>query len=415
MRSVLDLGSNGGRRYHRVAECGSPRQPPHRRTWLVVCCLSVGSLCSVLIQPAVAQAAPSVWSVTNSPNEGSGQDLLFDVSCVTSTFCMAVGYFYNVEFEKQTLVESLAGGTWSWDSSPSAGLDSYLYGVSCSSSTSCIAVGYYTNSSGDDQTLAESWNGSEWSITPTPNSSTSDDYLQGVSCYGQSNCVAVGYGYPSDVSETLVESWDGNTWSIVSSPSEADDSYLDGVSCTGSMHCQAVGYYQDDSIDSTQTLAESWNGSSWSITSSPSPGNGNGTELFGVSCPKVSSCVAVGFYGHTYRTLVESWNGDTWSVVRSPNPKSLQTELFGVSCQKSNDCVAVGGYYTRPDREKTLVESWNGSKWSITPSPSPQGTDNVRRPIPELDGVSCSGSTDCVAVGHYLNRSKVKTLVETGS
>ena len=144
MRSVLDLGSNGGRRYHRVAECGSPRQPPHRRTWLVVCCLSVGSLCSVLIQPAVAQAAPSVWSVTNSPNEGSGQDQLFDVSCVTSTFCMAVGYFYNVEFEKQTLVESLAGGTWSWDSSPSAGLDSYLYGVSCSSSTSCIAVGYYT-------------------------------------------------------------------------------------------------------------------------------------------------------------------------------------------------------------------------------------------------------------------------------
>ena len=195
--------------------------------------------------------------------------------------------------------------------------------------------------------MAESWNGSEWSITPTPNSSTSDDYLQGVSCYGQSNCVAVGYGYPSDVSETLVESWDGNTWSIVSSPSEADDSYLDSVSCTGSMHCQAVGYYQDDSIDSTQTLAESWNGSSWSITSSPSPGNGNGTELFGVSCPKVSSCVAVGFYGHTYRTLVESWNGDTWSVVRSPNPKSLQTELFGVSCQKSNDCVAVGGYYTR--------------------------------------------------------------------
>lgn len=410
MRNALHLGSNEGRN-DGGPDSGSPGRSPLRRAWWLLCWLSVGSLCTVMIQPSVAQAAPSLWSVTRSPDAGAGSDpgnQLLSISCPTSTFCMAVGY-WSVEsptYETQTLIESWDGSTWSLDSSPEL-ISSYLYGVSCSAPTSCMAVGYSSSNYVDQQTLAESWNGSQWSISPTPSPSPTSGQLEGVSCTGPSSCIAVGPG-------TLVESWDGTNWSIVSSPSEGNNSDLDSVSCNSAAQCQAVGYYIN-STDSYQTLAETWNGSTWSITSSPSPGRGHNTELFGVSCPTVSSCVAVGFYGRTYKSLVESWNGGTWSVVPSPNPTSLETELFGISCRKSNDCVAVGGYYPGTGSEHTLVESWNGSGWSITSSPSPQGSNNAVSPIPELDGVSCSKSRACVAVGHYLTRSKVKTLVETGT
>ncbi len=412
MRNLFDFRSIRGRR-HRAPDSCSLGAPRTRRAWLLVCCVSAGMVCIAMIPPSAAQAAPSVWSVTRSPNAGQGfgqgANELFGVSCFSSTFCMAVGYFYFPP-SNQTLVEKWDGSTWMSGSSAGEGDFGVLDAVSCTSPTSCVAVGY-DSASGNDQTLAESWNGTTWSITPTPDPGGTYDELEGVSCTSASSCIAVGVG-PNG---TLVESWDGSTWSVVPSPSEGDGSSLASVSCTSAAQCEAVGSYSVDT-DLNQTLAESWDGSAWSITPSPSPGPGHGTEFLGVSCPTTSNCVAVGYYGAFDKPLVESWDGSTWSVVHSPNPTARDgAELFGVSCLKSKDCVAVGGYYPGTHSEKTLVESWNGSSWSITPSPSPEGTDNAVNPIPELDGVSCTKSTACVAVGHYLNSSKVKTLVETGS
>ena len=205
------------------------------------------------------------------------------------------------------------------------------------------------------------------------------------------------YNNDSDLQNTLIESWNGSIWSVVASPTPPPSMVnpdLVGVACIGPSSCQAVGYYSD-ALDADQTLVESWTGGEWSISPSPSPGNGHGTQLFGVSCATASSCVAVGYHAAVPKPLIESWNGSTWSVVRSPNPTSAETDLFGVSCKKANQCVAVGGYYPHPgSKEKTLVESWQGTSWSITPSPSPEGTGNPypQQGLPELDGVSCSSS-----------------------
>jgi hypothetical protein len=329
---------------------------------------------------------------------------------------MAVGYFY-VPYSNQILTELWNGTTWRNQSSAGMGDDGVLEDVSCMSPSNCMAVGYYSDTPEDAQTLAESWNGTQWSVTTTPNPSATYDQLKGVSCTGSTSCIAVGEVVNSSgPNETLVESWDGTSWSVVPSPSVGVDSSLESVSCNGPTQCQAIGSYTADSTGPSQTLAESWNGSVWSITPSPSPGPGHTTALLGVSCPTTSNCIAVGYYGATHKPLVESWDGGTWSVVRSPNPKADDdAELFGVSCHKSNDCVAVGGYFPGKYSERTLVESWNGRAWSITPSPSPEGTDNAVHPIPELDAASCTASTACVAVGHYLNKSMTKTLVETGS
>ena len=166
--------------------------------------------------------------------------------------------------------------------------DNSLNGVSCVTTTSCKAVGHYVsqyvNSVGTYLTLAESWNGSKWSISSTPNvSGSNDNYLSGVSCKSTTSCQAVGYYVNgSGVDQTLAESWNGSGWTLLGSPNVgAGDNELTSVSCKSATSCQAVGYDVNGSGD-YQTLAESWNGSSWSLATSSDIGTSN-NQLYGVS------------------------------------------------------------------------------------------------------------------------------------
>jgi hypothetical protein len=43
------------------------------------------------------------------------------------------------------------------------------------------------------------------------------------------------------------------------------------------------------------TLAERWNGSSWTVQTTPSPVGSYGSGLAGVSCTSLSTCNAVGY------------------------------------------------------------------------------------------------------------------------
>ena len=75
------------------------------------------------------------------------------------------------------------------------------------------------------------------------------------------------------------------------------------------------------------------------------------------------------------KTLVERWNGTSWSIVTSPNPSGATfAVLSGVSCPSTTSCYAVG----ESALDKTLVEHWNGTSWSIVASPNPSGADRLR-------------------------------------
>ena len=47
-------------------------------------------------------------------------------------------------------------------------------------------------------------------------------------------------------------------------------------------------------------------------------------------------------------TLIESWNGSRWSVVPSPNPGPGVTWLNGVSCAATDACNAAGSTSPKP-------------------------------------------------------------------
>jgi hypothetical protein len=150
--------------------------------------------------------------------------------------------------------------------------------------------------------------------------------------------------------------------------------------------------------------------SSWTTVSSPN--RGIQSSLQAVSCTSPTSCVAVGDYFNAigFRTLVESWNGYTWTIVASPDQgNGFINQLDGVSCTSSTRCVAVGDYLNATSEFRTLVESWNGYTWTIVASPN-QGTA-----ASFLSAVSCTSSSRCVAVGDYRNATgEDQTLVETG-
>ena len=283
-----------------------------------------------------------------------------------------------------------------------------LIGVSCTSTTDCVAVGSINGDFGQSFTLVESWNGITWSVVPSPSPSPSPlgrySALRSVSCTGPTNCTAVGYtGDGSGSFQTLIESWNGSAWSIVPSPNPMSASELDAVSCTGSASCVAVGTDGDGTAQ--LTLVESWNGTAWSVVSSPSP-TSVGSSLRGVSCISSTSCVAVGSYSfdsaHPQQTLIESWNGTAWSIVPSPSPMSF-SGLNGVSCTSTTACTAVGGQVDAGgSTTDTLNESWNGSAWSVVASPTLGFGNTARAVVNAANGVSCAVAARCLAVGDLV-------------
>jgi hypothetical protein len=96
--------------------------------------------------------------------------------------------------------------------------------------------------------------------------------------------------------------------------------------------------------------------------------------------------------------LIEEWDGSVWSLVDNPNASSTYNEIDSVSCTSETFCMAVGRYGSEPN-QLALSDMWNGTGWQVVPTYDPGTTYNW------LTSVSCLSSTDCMSVGVYLNSS----------
>ena len=386
------------------------------------------AMLSFAAAPALSMPlAPSglAWSIVTSPNtSATHENVLSGVTCTSASDCWDVGYVYTGFFPPQgaqTLVEHWNGAAWSIVRSPntSATQDNYLSGVTCTSASDCWAVGDYVIPNGNGfyySTLVEHWNGAAWSIIPSPNASTrQDNQLRGVTCTSASDCWAVGQ-YNTDFSSphTLVEHWNGAAWSIVLT-NITQENVPFGVTCTSASDCWAVGYWgTTDNI--FHTFAAHWNGAAWSFVTSPNTSTTQPNRLDGVTCSSASDCWAVGGYwddANVSHTLTEHWNGTAWSIVTSPNTSVTESNrLFGVTCNSASDCWAVGNtFFTNPGGDsviQTLVEHWNGAAWSIVTSPN----HTTPTPYDSLYGVTCTSASDCWAVGASLGENAYQTLIE---
>jgi hypothetical protein len=323
--------------------------------------------------------------------------------------------------------QAMGPSPWLPVASPSPSpTDDVLNGVTCSSSSECVAVGYQEGAGGVPQALIETGTGINWVVTPSPATGAQYSVLMGVSCVGAEYCVAVGYDGSGGVegegglAQTLIETWNGSAWSVTVSGNPTGDtvSVLNSVSCVAkNYYCVAAGY--EETTGDAQTLVEVSQDQStaWKVKASADSNSGD-SILNGVSCTSPTYCVAVGESdgSDVAQTLVESWNGSVWAGVASGNQGGGGNSFYGmgdnvlyaVSCAGPADCVAVGTYINNSRVPQTLVEqsSSQGEPWSVAPSDNPGSGGNV------LDGVSCNLVTGCVSVGFDDNGTTDDTLNE---
>jgi hypothetical protein len=339
------------------------------------------------------------WSLITSPNQ-IGNGTLTSVAAVSATDSWAVG-----TDDSGGLIERWNGSTWSFESSPNPELSVHFGGVAAASASDIWAVGSYFTTSGARQTITEHWNGAKWSIIPSPNSGLQINHLASVAVLSSTNVWAVGYYEDSSGnSQTLIEQWNGTKWSIVPNPNPgASGNALNAVVAVSASDVWAVGY-QVNSSGVQQTLIEQWNGKHWSVVSSPSPGSSANT-LAGVTAVSARNVWAIG--SADAGTLIEQWNGTQWSVVTSPSPGSFGNALFGVAAASASNVWAVGDTSPSNGIFKTLIERWNGSSWSTVTSPSPGSIGNV------LTSVAVVSASNAWAVGQYVsNLYATQSLVE---
>jgi hypothetical protein len=355
------------------------------------------------------------WTIQGTPNPPQGGGELNGVACTSASACTAAG-----NSNTGNLAERWNGHTWSIQPTPNpAGAQfTFLNTVACTSASACIAAGAYINSSGVFQALAERWDGSNWAIQPTPSlPGGAMSSLIGVACTSATGCLAVGFSTPNHPNvvnhpspATLAERWDGSTWSIqpTANPPGAAPSNLNAASCVSRSACIAVGN-TSNSRGTSLPLAQRWNGHSWSIQPTPSPADGG--NLLGVSCPSRSSCLAVGGHGNPFNevppgTLAERWNGSRWRIQATPNPPGGGWFLTAVSCTSSSACTAVGGRIEPPGKPQgTLAERWDGRRWRIQATPSLPGSA-----VKLLAGVACTSRSSCMAVGGEFDPATGESL-----
>jgi hypothetical protein len=203
---------------------------------------------------------------------------------------------------------------------------------------------------------------------------------------------------------TLIERWNGKAWSIMASPNASGPATeLSAVSCTGSganEACAAVGSYSPRPEGNPYyAAAERMIHGKWVVVRTPKVSNDQSNALTAVSCTSAKSCFAVGGRRRGLgATLIERWNGKAWTVATSLNPKGYTLSQFnGISCTSAKNCVAAGLYSLNSVIDFTLINRWNGKRWTIDSTPKPIGAAGSA-----FTGVSCVGGTKCIAVGTYL-------------
>jgi hypothetical protein len=389
-------------------------------------------LFALLAMAVATPAEGATWSTVPSPApEGFAESSLAGVSCTSPTFCLAVGaaddgvYGHNAPGKLKAFSEVWDGTSWTPTlTADPPGAGGALASVSCVSPSFCVAVGathsdgefsLWSASSPDSRGLVEVWNGVSWSIEPTPAGAVPNSGLRGVTCLSTSFCLAVGSSSPRPyaAASPMVESWNGKAWKLRHTPFVAKHgSHLLNIACAARSSCLAVGYYdanhQDWGAVVNEALAEHWNGHRWTVGHPPA-GHNYSPSLGGVACPSRTECIAVGSYLNGQNAspnspLVERWVKGRWRWVTAGLPRYGQ--LSAISCIDANRCMAVGrlddNLLLLHDNPSPMALTWNGSRWAreaVPTVPVPKTKDGPDTAAPMLLGVSCLLPGGCEATG----------------
>jgi hypothetical protein len=375
--------------------------------------LLVGSLAII----ATGMGALPASGVIGPPQaRGNGPDLLtlsqlYGVSAISSNDVWAVGVTYLKHQDGSIpLAQHWDGSTWTSVPCPSPhGLhgQALLQSVSAVASGDVWAVGY-DEYAGVSYPLLDHWDGTAWTLVPMQVPPKTQDFiLDGVSASSSDDVWAVGHeqhGRAHTKSNAVFEHFDGSAWTRVRGPGPREYPDLVSVDAIASDDVWAVGstrgvrgaHGSEGRTTGTATLAEHWNGETWTRIPTPSPGGtGAGSVLESVTGTTSTDVWAVGTLEGD-APLAEHWDGESWQRIPCPAPTgALDAELHGVSAVSSDDVWAVGEMFGDGFKNKhALIEHWNGTAWRPLHTPA-----SVHQVI--LQAVDATAADDASAVGLF--------------
>lgn len=191
----------------------------------------------------------------------------------------------------------------------------------------------------------------------------------------------------------------GPGFTTVSSPNpDPSQNRLDAVAVVSATDAWAVGRA------GANTLAEHWNGSQWGVVPTPNVQGSIFNELKGVAAVSSTDVWAAGYASLTTNNvvLIEHWNGTQWSIVPTPQPaqQGAGPALNAIAAVAANNVWAVGGSFEPlvpgPGGQAILMH-WDGQAWTLTaPPPATSSWSSSTR-----FGVAAVSSSDVWAVGEF--------------
>lgn len=344
------------------------------------------------------------WTRTATPNEGTGNNELKAISVRSPNDAWVVG-----NAQQQSLTLHYDGASWSVVPSPNRQYGIRLEGVDAIAANDAWAAGWSGSNNFDDENAALHWDGTSWSIVPTPQPGAGIDKLFAVEALSSNNVWAVGiYGDGVGQDRSLIMHWNGSDWSIVSSNC---DTYggLTGLTFISPTDAWAVG--------DAETCH--YNGTAWTEVPSPQPRleySEIGYPLEDVSGVASNDVWAVGArvidtpYEVVWQSIAEHWNGSSWTLTTFVPG----TVLRGVEAVASNNVWAVGR-----DDYGPLIVHYDGTSWTTVPTPEwgrggeLGGIDRARSPL-LTSRPSISTGTGTLWAAGYLNPGGTgeRTLIE---
>jgi hypothetical protein len=155
-------------------------------------------------------------------------------------------------------------------------------------------------------------------------------------------------------------------------------------------------------------------GSIWAVQPTANPqakaADATNSTLISVSASGPSEAWAVGTFMNQKaldQPLAEHRNATTWTRVSVPEPAGQQALLNAVDDLSPTDAWAVGTSFSgglgATPAGVTLIEHWNGAKWSIVPSPDP--ATGIGGDSDTLTAISGTGPSDLWAAGFDNNEA----------
>jgi hypothetical protein len=271
------------------------------------------------------------WTAFPAPMiKGDNHSFLQGVVDISPNLAWAAGNVTDGAHPGQ-VIERWNGTKWSLFPGPKFGKKDQadVFAMTSSSANDVWAIGSLLNlGTGLVSSLFEHWNGTAWTATTVE---SNNEFLFGASAAATNDAWAVGF-HGSDNIGTSAMHWDGATWKSVATPNVGEGTNkLNAVLALAPNDVWAVGFstpVAPPQQAATLTLIEHFDGTSWAVVPSPNVGPNSANQsnrLLGLTANSANDIWAFGSYfaadGSAHQmTLLLHWDGTSWTIASSPSP-----------------------------------------------------------------------------------------------